>query len=187
MTGFHDVLFPTDISKGCQGGPMWSTRISVTGAGYEYRNADWANLRGRWNVGFGVRDDADLDTLIAFFNARQGKAYSFRFRDPLDHRVTLGALQTNPATGLVQTAKLYTSGGVTYTRFITLPVSGSVTGLGGGASVNYTTGVVTGASAGTVVSFLFDCKCRFDTDHLSGTGIRDGMASFDDIPVVEVR
>lgn len=187
MAGFHDVLFPVDISKGCQGGPMWSTRLTATGSGYEYRNADWSNLRGKWNVGFGVRDDSDLDALIAFFNARQGMAYSFRFRDPLDHRVTSTALQTNPATGLVQTAKLYTSGGTTYTRFITLPVSGSVTGLGGGASVNYTTGVVTGASEGTVVSFTYDCKCRFDTDHLSGSAIRDGMASFDDIPVVEVR
>jgi uncharacterized protein (TIGR02217 family) len=187
MTGFHDVLFPADISRGCRGGPSWSTRLNVTGSGYEYRNAEWSNLRGKWNVGFGVRTDDDLDTLIAFFNARQGRAYSFRFRDPLDHRVTLQALQTNPATGLVQTAKLYVSGGVTYTRFITLPVSGSVTGLGGGASVNYTTGVVSGASEGTVVSFLYDCKARFDTDHLDGQAIRDGLASFDDIPVVEVR
>ena len=187
MTGFHDVLFPIDISKGCRGGPMWSTRINVTGSGYEYRNAEWSNLRGKWNVGFGVRTDSDLDTLIAFFNARQGKAYSFRFRDPLDYRVTLQALQTNPATGLVQTAKLYTSGGITYTRFLTLPVSGSITGLPGGASVSSTTGVVTGASAGTVVSFLFDNKARFDTDYLDGSAIRDGLGAYDDISVVEVR
>jgi uncharacterized protein (TIGR02217 family) len=187
MTGFHDVLFPIDISKGCRGGPQWSTRISVTGAGFESRNAEWSQLRGKWNVGFGVRSDSDIDDLIAFFNARQGRAYSFRFRDPLDHRVTLQALQANPATGLVQTAKLYTSGGVTYTRFITLPVSGSVTGLGGGASVNYSTGVVTGASEGTVVSFLFDNKARFDTDYLDGSAIRDGLGSWDDIAVVEVR
>jgi uncharacterized protein (TIGR02217 family) len=186
MTGFHDVLFPIDISRGCRGGPMWSTRISVTGAGYEYRNAEWSHVRGKWNVGFGARSDDDIETLIAFFNARQGKAYSFRFRDPLDHRVTLQALQTNPATGLVQCAKLYTSGGVTYTRFITLPVSGSVTGLGGG-SVSYTTGVVTGAAAGTVVSFLYDNKVRFDTDYLDGNAIRDGLGSWDDIAVVEVR
>jgi uncharacterized protein (TIGR02217 family) len=187
MTGFHDVRFPIDISKGCRGGPVWNTRINVTGSGYEYRNPEWSTVRGKWNVGFGVRKDSDLEALIAFFNARQGRAYSFRFRDPLDYRVTLQALQTNPLTGNVQVAKLYTSGPTTYTRFITLPVSGSVTGLPGGASVDYTTGVVTGAPAGTVVSFLYDCKCRFDTDSLDGTGLMDGMGGFEDISVIEVR
>lgn len=187
MTGFHDVLFPLDISRGSRGGPQWSTRVLTTAAGHENRNAEWSYSRGRWNVAFGVRTDTDLDALIAFFMARQGKAYAFRFRDPLDHTVTLQALQTNPSTGLVQCAKLYTSGGVTHVRWITLPVSGSVTGLPGGASVNYLTGVVTGASAGTVVSFKFDCKCRFDTDFLDGSGIREGMGAYDDIAVIEVR
>lgn len=185
MTGFHNTLFPTDISKGCRGGPVWSTRITTTSGGFESRNAEWANARGKWNVGFGVRTDADLSALIAFFNARQGRAYSFRFRDPLDYRVSLGALQTN-AAGQVQLAKLYTSGGTTWTRFLTLPVVGSVTGIPE-SDINMTTGVVTGHAAGTVVSFTYDCKVRFDTDFLDGTGLRDDMAAFDDISVVEVR
>jgi uncharacterized protein (TIGR02217 family) len=187
MAGFHDVTFPLGISRGSRGGPQWSTRVNTTGSGHESRNAEWSYSRGRWNVAFGVRDDADLDELLAFFMARQGKAYSFRFRDPLDNQVTLQALQTNPATGLVQTAKLYTSGPATHVRWITLPVPGTVTGLPGGASVNYLTGVVTGAPAGTVVTFKFDCKCRFDTDFLDGQGFREGMAGFDDIAVIEVR
>jgi hypothetical protein len=62
-----------------------------------------------------------------------------------------------------------------------------MTGLPGGASVNYLTGVVTGAAAGTVVSFKFDVRARFDTDFLDGQGYREGMAGFDDIAVVEVR
>lgn len=187
MTGFHDILFPIDISRGSRGGPQWSTRVLTTAGGHEARNAEWSHSRGRWNVAFGVRDAGDLDDLIAFFQARQGRAYSFRFRDPLDHTVTLQALQINPSTGLVQTAKLYTSGPATYVRWITLPVAGTITGLPGGASVNTTTGVVTGAPAGTVVSFKFDCKCRFDTDYLDGAGIREGMGSYDDIAVIEVR
>lgn len=185
MPGFHDTLFPIDISKGCRGGPMWSTRVTTTSGGFEARNAEWSNARGKWNVGFGVRSDADLNALIAFFNARQGKAYAFRFRDPLDNLVTSTAIQTN-ASGAVQLAKLYTSGGVTWTRFITLPVSGTITGIPEGA-VSLTTGIVTGYAAGTVVSFRFDCRCRFDTDYLDGTAIRDGLGAFDDISVVEVR
>lgn len=187
MAGFHDVTFPLDISRGSRGGPQWSTRVLSTAGGHEMRNAEWSYSRGRWNVAFGVRSDTDLDNLISFFMARQGRAYSFRFRDPLDHTVTLQALQTNPATGLVQLAKLYTSGSTTHVRWVTLPVSGTVTGLPGGASVNYLTGVVTGASAGTVVSFKYDTKARFDTDFLDGAGYREGMAAFDDIAVIEVR
>jgi uncharacterized protein (TIGR02217 family) len=185
MTGFHDTTFPLDISRGSRGGPQWSTRIVTTASGYESRNVEWSISRGKWNVAFGVRTDTDLDALLAFFHARQGRAYSFRFRDPLDHTAVNQAVQTN-ANGQVQLAKLYTSGGVTVIRFISLPVTGTVTGLGAG-TLNYATGIVTGLAAGTPVSFTFDCKCRFDTDFLDGQAIRDGLASFDDIAVVEVR
>jgi uncharacterized protein (TIGR02217 family) len=186
MSGFHDVLFPIGISRGSRGGPSWSTRVATTSAGFETRNAEWSIARHRWNVAFGVRHAQDLEDLIAFFHARQGKAYSFRFRDPLDNRASLQALQTN-SLGQVQFAKLYTSGGITYTRFIDLPVEGTVVGLGGGASVNYATGIVTGASAGTPVTFRFDVRARFDTDFLDGSGYREDMASFEDIAVIEVR
>lgn len=186
MAGFHDVLFPLDISRGSRGGPQFQTRVVTTTGGYESRNVEWAAVRGKWNVAFGVRTDSDIETLLAFFYARQGKAYSFRFRDPLDFRGIGQTLQTN-AAGAVQFAKVYSSGGTTYRRWITLPVSGSVTGLPGGASVNYATGIVTGASAGTTVSFTYDCKVRFDTDFLDGQAIRDGLGAWDDIPIVEVR
>lgn len=186
MPGFHDTLFPLDISKGSRGGPEYQTRIVTTTGGYESRNIEWSSARGKWNVAFGVRSETDIDTLLAFFHARQGRAYSFRFRDPLDHTATLQPLQTN-GDGAVQLAKVYTSGSTSVVRFLTLPVAGTVTGLPGGASVNTTTGIVTGASAGTVVSFTFDLKCRFDNDFLDGQAVRYELASWDDIPVIEVR
>jgi uncharacterized protein (TIGR02217 family) len=185
MTEFHDVLFPVDVSRGARGGPQFSTRIVTTNSGYESRNVEWSAVRGKWNVGYGVRTDSNLADLLAFFYARRGRAHSFRFRDPVDNRVAGQALQTN-AQGAVQLAKLYTSGSTTYTRFITLPVSGTITGIPEGA-VNLTTGIVTGYAAGTVVSFKFDCKARFDTDFLDGEAFRDGVVSFPDIPVIEVR
>lgn len=185
MTEFHDVLFPVDVSRGARGGPQFSTRIVTTASGYESRNVEWSKARGKWNVGYGVRSGADLETLLAFFHARMGRAYSFRFRDPIDHTATSQALQTN-ANSQVQLAKLYTSGGVTYTRFIALPVAGTITGIPEGA-VNLATGVVTGYAAGTVVSFRFDCKARFDTDFLDGEALRDTLGAYDDIPVIEVR
>lgn len=186
MAGFHDTLFPIDISRGSRGGPQFQTRVITTTGGYESRNIEWAQVRGKWNAAFGVRSDADITTLLAFFFARQGRAYSFRFRDPLDHTAVAMPIQTN-AAGAVQCAKNYVSGGTTYRRWITLPVSGSVTGLPDGASIDYATGIVTGASAGTAISFTFDCKVRFDTDYLDGQAIRDGLGTWDDIPIIEVR
>jgi uncharacterized protein (TIGR02217 family) len=185
MVEFHDVLFPKDVSRGARGGPQFQTRVITTNSGYESRTAEWSTVRGRWNVGYGVRNDADLDELLAFFYARRGRAHSFRFRDPVDNRAVGQALQTN-AQGAVQLAKLYTSGGTTYTRFITLPVAGTITGIPEG-DVNLTTGIVTGHAAGTIVSFKYDCKCRFDTDYLDGEVLRDGAVGYADIPVIEVR
>lgn len=185
MVDFHDVLFPRDVSRGARGGPQFSTRVTTTNSGFEYRAIEWSQVRGRWNVGYGVRSEAALAELQAFFYARRGMAYSFRFRDPTDNVATSQALQTN-ANSQVQLAKLYTSGGVTYTRFISLPVAGTITGIPEGA-VDLATGIVTGYAAGTVVSFKFDCKARFDTDYLDGEVFRDGIVGYTDIPVIEVR
>jgi uncharacterized protein (TIGR02217 family) len=43
---------------------------------------NWAEARGRWDVGTGLKNQQQLDALIAFFRARKGKAYGFRFKIP---------------------------------------------------------------------------------------------------------
>jgi uncharacterized protein (TIGR02217 family) len=53
----------------------------VTGAGHEQRNVDWAEARGRWDVASGLKNQAQLDELIAFLRARKGRALELtRFR-----------------------------------------------------------------------------------------------------------
>jgi hypothetical protein len=64
---FHDVRFPEQIALGATGGPTWSTQIITTASGAEQRNAAWAQARGRWNVGTGLRSRADLQVLLASF------------------------------------------------------------------------------------------------------------------------
>jgi uncharacterized protein DUF2460 len=81
MSGFHEVRFPDNIAYGATGGPEFATTVVVTGAGHEQRNIDWAEARGRWDVASGLKTQAQLDELIAFFRARKGKAYGFRFKD----------------------------------------------------------------------------------------------------------
>lgn len=74
MTGFHEIQFPPDISYGASGGPGHSTRIVTTVSGHEWRNANWAMARGRWNVAHGLKKREQVAELIAFSRARRGRA-----------------------------------------------------------------------------------------------------------------
>lgn len=196
---FVDVRFPTDISYGSGGGPEYSTDIVITASGHEQRNSNWAAARARYNVAHGVKTQAQLNTLIAFFRARRGRAHSFRFKDWTDFSVAAQAIGTGTgALTTFQLIKTYTSGGVTETRAITKPVSGAVQVYlnsvlqVSGWSVNATTGVITFTSApgnGVVVSadFEFDVPVRFDTDRLAASLDAYGVHSWNDISLVEVR
>lgn len=84
VEAFHDVMFPIAIGREASVEPGFSTAIVETAGGAEQRNADWADARMRYDAGPGVRGEAELGELIAFFRARRGAAAGFRFRDPFD-------------------------------------------------------------------------------------------------------
>jgi uncharacterized protein (TIGR02217 family) len=88
MTSFHEVRFPDNLAYGATGGPEFSTTVVATGAGHEKCNVNWAQARGRWDVASGRKKQAQIDELIAFFRARRGKAYGFRFKDWTDYKAT---------------------------------------------------------------------------------------------------
>lgn len=199
MTGFAEVQFPPDISYGSSGGPEYTTDLVITTSGHEQRNVNWAQARLRYNVAKGVKNATQLASLIAFFRARKGRAYGFRFKDWSDFRGEGEVLGTGNAVQMqFQLVKRYLSGGVQETRAITKPVSGTVQVYKNavlqttGVSVNHDTGVVTFAAApasGHVVAanFEFDVPMRFDTDRLEATLDSYGTHSWNDIPLVEVR
>src|SRR5512134_1149921 len=81
---FHEVRFPTEISRGAEGGPERRTDIVVLGSGYEERNSRWADSRRSYNAGYGVKSVDDLYAVIAFFEERRGRLYGFRWRDHAD-------------------------------------------------------------------------------------------------------
>ena len=196
---FHEVRFPTDISFGSSGGPEYSTDVIINHAGHEKRNVNWAVARSRYNVAHGLKTQAQLDELIAFFRARQGKAYGFRFKDWADYKVSQTIIGTgNGVLTAFQLSRSYVSGGETVTRAINKPVNGTVKIYFGnmlqtsGYLVNYITGVVTFTVApanGTVIKadFEFDVPVRFDTDKLSIRLEDYKLSSWNDIPLVEVR
>lgn len=196
---FVEIQFPPDISYGSAGGPEYATDIVASQSGYEQRNVNWEQARARFNVAHGVKNKAQLDALIAFFRARKGRAYGFRFKDWTDYQATLEPLGTgNGVTTQFQLVKRYTSGAVTETRVITKPVTGTVSVYRNGAlqtsgvAVDMTTGQVTFTTAPTAgaaitASFQFDVPVRFDTDKLSARLEAYGINSWMDIPLVEVR
>ncbi|MEM6904487.1 MAG: DUF2460 domain-containing protein, partial [Pseudomonadota bacterium] len=183
---FHDVVFPASLALGATASVERRTEIVTLANGHEERNAPWAGARRRWDAGTGVQSLDDLAVLIAFFEARQGRLYGFRWRDPLDHGSGLPSAQPGPLDQVIGTgdgaavsfplAKSYQSGGQAVSRAITKPVAGSVrvavagTELGGSEfGVDALTGMVTLASppasgASVTAGFLFDVPARFDSD-----------------------
>lgn len=196
---FDDVRFPTDIAYGSGGGPEYSTDIVETLGGYEQRNSNWSESRAHYNVAHGVKSEAQLEALIAFFRARKGRAKAFRFKDWTDYKATAQAIATgNGSATQFQLIKTYTSGAVTATRTITKPVSGTVKlYLAGveqlsGVSTDPLTGIVTfsaapGNGVAITADFEFDVPVRFETDRLSASLDEYGVSSWRDIPLVEVR
>jgi uncharacterized protein (TIGR02217 family) len=73
MTSFHEARFPDNIAYGATGGPEFATTVVATGSGHEKRNVNWAQARGRWDVASGLKNQAQIDELIAFFRARRAR------------------------------------------------------------------------------------------------------------------
>ncbi len=197
---FVEERFPTDIAYGSSGGPEYSTDIVITHGGYEQRNINWSHARAKYNVAHGVKTQAQLDSLIAFFRARKGRADGFRFKDWSDYKVTAQVIGTGNGTNKIfQLVKTYSSGSVTETRTISKPVVATlavyvnvVLQAGSAYSLDSITGKITfvTAPANTAVitaDFEFDVPVRFDTDRLSATLDSYGINSWNDIPLVEVR
>lgn len=209
---FHEVRFPTDIARGAQGGPERRTDVVVLGSGFEERNSRWADSRRSYNAGYGVKSLDDLHAVIAFFEERRGRLYSFRWRDHADHKSCAPGAVPSPLDQAIGTGdaietsfqlmKTYGAAHAPWARTISKPVAGTVRVAVAGAeqdegadfTVDAATGVVTflpghvpGAGAAVTAGFEFDVPARFDTDKLEINlqGFRSGAIPH--IPIVEVR
>ncbi|TVR80060.1 MAG: TIGR02217 family protein [Rhodospirillales bacterium] len=199
MSGFHEVQFPPDISYGASGGPGYSTTVVTTASGHERRNANWAAARGKWNVAHGLKKREQVAALIAFFRARKGRAYGFRFKDWTDYQAFAQVLGVGDgANKTFQLIKYYPSGGEIETRLIAKPVSGTVKIYRDGVeavsgwTVNTATGLVTFTTAPTsgvqvTADFEFDVPVRFDSDQMDITIETYQLGSWGQIPVLEIR
>ena len=207
---FHEILFPTDISRGAVGGPERRTDVVVLGSGHEERNSRWAHSRRSYNAGYGVKSLDDLHAVIAFFEERRGRLYGFRWRDHSDWKSCPPQQQTSAIdqvigigdgeTSAFRLRKTYGSSHAPFGRIITKPVAGSVLIAVDGVEqsdrvvVDPASGTVTfdaeyipGAGEEITAGFAFDVPVRFDTDKLEINlqGFQHG--AIPSIPIVEVR
>ena len=207
---FHEVRFPTNLSFGAAGGPERRTEIVTLANGGEERNAPWKQSRRRYDAGLAVSSLTDIEQVLAFFEARHGQLYGFRWKDWADYRScpadgVVGAEDQIIGSGdgvstVFDLTKTYTSGPQSYVRRITKPVQGSVRVAVGGVvqqeGVDFTVdtggGQVTFATAplfyATVTAgFEFDVPVRFDTDHIVTSIASFNAGEVPSVPVVEVR
>lgn len=199
---FHNVRLPPDIERGAEGGPGFNTTVLGLSSGFEKRNINWSRSRGRWDISYGLRSKTDADAVLAFFMARQGRAYGFRFKDWTDYQIgSSGSPQTIATADGTQTkfqaVRRYSSGGVDFDREITRLVSGTVTvyvngSPTGSVTVDVDTGIITfsGApSASDTIGLVaeFDVPVRFDADRLDLRAFWNGDYSLPAIDIVELR
>lgn len=207
---FHDIRFPTAISFGSSGGPERRTEIATLQNGFEQRNSTWAHSRRRYDAGLGARSVDDLAEIIAFFEARAGRLFGFRWKDWIDFSTaapsqSVSELDVELGTGdglqtIFPLAKVYVSGSTSYSRPISKPVAGTVLVAvngqtqqeGADFAVDTATGVLTfsgppPASSAITAGFEFDVPVRFDTDIIQASLSGFSAGEIPSVPVVEVR
>ncbi len=207
---FHEVRFPASLSFGSIGGPERRTEIVTLANGFEERNTPWAHSRRRYDAGLGLRSLDDVEALIAFFEARQGQLYGFRWKDWGDFKSSLPSRPVNAGDQVIgigdevrdvfQLVKQYVSGNQTYLRPIKKPVLGTVYVTVGGDqqqesidyTVDYTTGAITFDHPPDVggeirAGYEFDVAVRFDTDRIQTSVASFRAGDVPTVPIVEVR
>jgi uncharacterized protein (TIGR02217 family) len=206
MQSFDDVPYPLALGRDATVSPEFSTSVSVTASGHERRSSQWTDARLRFDVGPGIRSDAELGILIAFFRARRGAARGFRLADPfdfssngmigvpgpLDQLIGIG----DGLTATFQLVKRYGDPADPQLRPISRPRPGSVlVSVDGVARSDFTL-----AAGGEVVfdaapeegspvraGFLFDVPVRFAEDRLDISGAAFAAGEAPSVALIEVR
>lgn len=206
MLAFDDVLYPLALGRDTGASPEFSTSVAVTTSGFERRNSHWSDARIRYDVGPGIRSEAELGVLLSFFRARRGAARGFRLPDPFDFSSS-GLTEAPTAsdqligtgdglTASFQLIKTYGEGSDAQRRAITRPRAGSVLVSVDGAP---TSAFTLGESGGIIfdaappngsairAGFLFDVPVRFAEDRLDLSCINFAAGEAPSVPLIELR
>lgn len=206
MQAFDDVPYPLALGRDATVSPEFSTSVAVTASGHERRSSQWSDARLRFDVGPGIRSDAELGTLIAFFRARRGAARGFRLADPFDfssNGMTGAPTALDQLLGIgdgltatFQLVKRYGDPADPQLRPISRPRAGSVVvsvdgvprsdfTLASGGKIVFDTAPAEGAPVRA--GFLFDVPVRFAEDRLDISGAAFSAGEAPSVPLIEVR
>lgn len=202
--------FPDNIGLHSSSSTQFNTDVVVLKNGFEQRNARWSYPLHSYDVASGIKTDADLSTILHFFNSVRGRLIGFRFKDWLDY--TSAPMLGNPITATDQVIgrgdgnqrefaliKTYKVGELSQVRRIDKPVENTIMlSVNGVIDNRFTFNAVTG----TVIlpdefeapdcddmitaGFEFDVPCRFETDKLMIALPYQHLGSFT-VPLVELR
>lgn len=194
---------PPNVESGAQYGPDFRTWLQEAVAGNEVRIAQWAKVRHRGDISYGIRDDADIAVVKALHMGHFGRVYPFRFKDWRDYQATNENFGTgNGSRTEWQLTKTYdpqklllgTTGSFRYVRDInwlaTTPTI-KVNNVTKTVVTDYTisaTGLVTFVSPPTTGHALtwtgeFDNLVRFDSDYLP----LESLVTIGSIPSIGIR
>lgn len=211
---FDEVRLPTIITWGFSGGAEYNTDVIVLSSGFEKRNVNWEDARYRYTIAYTIKNQDELNELIAFFRARKGKARGFRFLDLGDYKLDNGQIAVADGVEAVfQIIKTYpgSSDVRELKKIITQSDSDSiatdhastalifavkVNAVLQTESVDYTidrnTGIITFTAppADTLpitVTCEFDTPARFDTDSMIANIQSLNNYSWEGVQIVEIR
>lgn len=200
MSGFHNERLSLPLSLGANGGPEWRTQVTQLASGRELRNAQWARGRRRWDLGGVGLSLGQMRELSDFFNARQGRRFGFRFRDPLDWNScapdgVISATDQIIGTGDGTTAvfQLSKSSVGQVTRPVPETVKVALDGVeqSNGWAVDDLTGLVTfdappATNEMITAGFEFDIPVRFDVDALTISFDAPNAVRVASLPIIEI-
>lgn len=182
---FRDLLLPTGVDLQWLSAPGFSTTVVRQDNGREKRNINWDASLARGMLHYNARKVAIWADIDEMFQICQGKAYSFKVRDPRKNVATSAEGKFN---GNGQAVLRITRGSYTLDKIIT-KLDSSVT-LTGGGTVDPLTGLILTGTPTAWAGKFFLCM-RFDVDELEVEGIDkqgngDYIAGYKDVPIVEV-
>ena len=175
MPDFIETRLLDEVANGFGGGPTWYTQQVELKSGIVRRTAIRSRPRYRFSAPYQNISPTKTALIIAAFNACQGSAVGFRFKDWADYSVTAHAIGNTPGANMtpVQLYKSYTFGSTTVTRPIKKPVSATVysNGVSKAGTLDTTTGIFTPTTNWTAAQALtwtgeFDVPVRFSSDDL---------------------
>lgn len=178
--------FPSCPSFGFVSEPMYAVSIVERAGGAETRNRSWSRPLHRYTATVGPRVEAEIAQALEFFHAVGGRAYGFRFKDPVDYlSCHVGTtptaadqpllLRTDVSPDAYQLVKRYTAGILVQEREIYKPVVDTLLIADNGTplventdyTVDYTTGLVSMLITPTgplTWGGEFDVPVRFDSE-----------------------